>query len=1544
MGLSILIIIFSILILLSPYILAIIIRIVFREHIKSLSVKNYHTFTKILIKNRDFFIYIDSFSLFFTRSSAVLYLKSVSITMPSIPEQSPSKNQNQIPLSSITSILIRLLLSIFCKFFIVKLNKIEIKPPMALLLLGKGQLSFELDDHSGSITASLLVSRVSVSSSWMGSEISTILIKFVLPGHISFKSSLKNSETFITIGSISLKLDSIPAIKFPRNAQVPKPEDFSMKFLLKVHNLNLDLFSVPISLFSLEFAMNPLNLTVGLVDGDHLSQALHIPDLVIRENYGTIEVQSSCLMFSLEEVLLITSKILQAVRVQDVEEDSIERSENIGKKGLNKQIVEVNKKKLSIKLSRIEARFPGKQGSVIEVQDFVFSSSSNIEISANLLQVSSILKVTNFSFNDQALISVSFSELDASLTEDTIKEFVTLFSNFYRETFLPQASLAKIKPKEKKTVSLSFERISVFGHYPDGFKILITVDKFSATINPKSFSLFFLNSNIFDLETEKLHIISTTVCKVDKDYNQGTANITVLGEEIGINLPRKYYLARAVLKFLRGTHKIYKWCKFSFLQSHRSATYIAEKAKLELKFKDFKFIAEDDPLDHMNLKKMYVKPEEDVLRQMMTLQLVNNLLTLSCKSALVKLNNFELDTMDKLRSAIEDLDEFEMPGNEFFAVILAYDFTCLGRKVVMSIRDYPYEFCRISAVKFGGRSILTKNRVLYPIWAQYKHHSAIEVSCKEVDVVVGICLLRVMVDLMKILKYIFLLRSGTAQQMKKLDLIDFLRYFLHGSMNISVWCLRTFILRTISPYQYEYFNFDIATCEIQAKGESTSITCADLVFYKEETLIMSIPNTNLLMQYNILSKSKNHWIVSNNLVEKIDEFLVESINIVFNVGIVQSDKKFSIYCHLIDSDIIDDFLTLITNPPVYLIPARRPSSVRFFEKFNIIELRELKLFNLDVFIILNPESCEVAEPSDQNNQITCLKVPAVHLSADCVAQPENSLVPFMVKSAQGSCCNVLMLQNLENSERCLLKCFIIEYGYSCQDNHRVNIEGFEVFICNFFINLVTELVSTQPKSMKKIILNKKRLKTRKLGVKHHKMTSRVVLSGSISNPIISVLSEESESRILVKGGHSKFEIIENALKFDNFHKDTKKQVRFLIEIIECFIHHQDETLAPSKIFDSKEIQINLTIFSMPFNEIDFAHDCLNTDKFIWYKEKRINRVEFIVPELSSNIESEDFWVLIEVVKGYIGFIPKHQVSFSERLMEDEFKIYGGRELIAMFHENMKKSETSKASESNIVYFYLEKLNVVLKKSLKSIIDLDIQGFRFLVSTFTDKSCQKSLEVYKILMRSGLTEMISPLLMPGEEYLRSNNMVTLRILDRWIKGSEVFWPVIDHLEFLVYPLNINFSKEIYKDLYSYFFQNQEKESCKGRTRRISLPRFYKYIHLNDFKICITVTGWIPLKQSKITLKSFTRQNKFKTLQGVFDKIMKHELKSMINQIPSICIQNIGISKKNFLPSTEAPQRSNSFLDKLKRNKSEKSVDKVDMQKKEGIKLMFGKDFK
>jgi hypothetical protein len=1301
---------------------------------------------------------------------------------------------------------------------------------------------------------------------------------------------------------------------------------------LKVHELNLDLFSVLVSVFGLVFSADPLNLNVGLISGSSEMPAIHIPGLSIKEDSGVVVIDSSYVGVSIEEVILISSKVMNSsIKPEKFNEnETISASLDYQTGGLSSKM----KKPVALNLGRLEAKLPGSQGSVIELNEARLLVDSEIDFQVRLAEVPQVLKVHDFRLKDQKVLEVSISEIDAKLNEDIIKEFVGTIACFYRETLLT----ASKSPKEKKTVNLSFEHISVYGHYIDDFKILITVDKFSATINPKSFSLFFLNSNIFDLETSKHHIVSTTICKVDKDYNEGTANIHVFGEEIVINLPRKYYLARAVLKFLRGSHKIFKWCKFSFNQTHRSQTYIAEKAKLELKFKDFKFLAEDDPIDHLQLKKRNVDPDQDVVLQLKALRLVNSLLTLTCKSAFVKLNNFELDNMEKLRTALEEIDEFDMPYDEFFAVILAYDFTCLGRKVVISIRDYPYQFCKIASVKFGGRSILTKNRIFAPIWAQYKHHSNIEVSCKDVTVVLGICLLKVMMDLLKIFKFVFLLRSNSERQIRKLDLIEFFKYFLHGFMNVSITSLRTIILRTASPYIFEFFNFDIAACQVVAKGSSSKIDCKDLLFYKGETLIMSIPSTSLILEYDLNCKTRNHWIVSNNLLEKIEDLTVDSLNLQVQISILQQEKPFSVYYHLIDSSIIDDFLSLCTNPPVFLIPVRSKSPGHFFQKFSKIELKELKIYNLEVFIILNSEE-NLAE-----SLASCLKVPSVHLSAECVLQLENPLVPFMVRSAHGSCSNTLIVDCSEK-KKMLMKCFIMEYSYSVNENHFVNVEGLEVAICHFFIRMVRDLVSNQPENMKKFIQKKRKEKKerKKLGIKKKKMTSKVILTGTISKPVISVINEEEISRILLKGGSSKFEIIEESLKFDTGHKDTKKKVNFFISVIECILDKLAESLALSNIFNSKDMSICLTLFSLPFNHFDLARNCQATDEFFWYKEKRLNRVDFRFPEMSSSIESEDFWALMDIIKAYIGIIPDKNISYSERLMEDEFKIHGGRELVRTFNENMKKSVNKKASESTNLSFTLDDLKVVLKNSVNSIIDLKIEGFHFEISSFSDNSCQKFLEIHKILMNSGNTLMISPLLLNNDEYLSSSKMVTLRILDRWIQGKEVNWPIIDHLEFFLYPLNINFSKDIYKELYSYFF-NEDKETIEKRGRKIGLPRLYKYVHLNEFKICITVTGWIPLKQSKITLKSFTRQNKFKNLKGIFDKIMKRELKSMISQIPSICIQNIGISKKNFLPSTEVPQRSNSFFDKLKRNKTEKNMNNSDIQKKEGIKLMFGKDFK
>ena len=1494
-----------------PYILKTFLRIAFRKNIKSLQVNSYSSVKNISITTTQGTFQISLISFSITNSKIIISVHSFDCKL------NPKQSSNSVSLSSTRSLFLRLFLSIFSQFIIIKLENCKFSINDTKVSISKLVLYMNLIEPSGSIDTIILVTKCSVSNENFFLNFSRLNLKFSLPGIISFQSAYKSSAVTVTVGKLNFQLIKLQK---PSNDLKSPPPSFPGNIQLAVHQSRIQVFDLITSIFSLNFELIPLKFKAGLITGvNSIHPAIHIPNFQISEDdLGIINIQTEYFGFSVPDVLPVIFKLIGSAPQKSEKKQAL--------------------KPISIQIDTIEARFPNIQDSLIEFSTCQLYLHGITELSVASISIPGILNAIGFRFQVSDTIEVSTSSIDLRLNEGYLQDIVTCIATIFRENFTTPQNPEK--KTEKKTVNLAFDTISAYAHYADNFKILITVDKFTANLNPRSFNLFFFNSNIYDMETRKLHIISTSICRVNKFYNEGVANISVIGEEIGIYLPRNFYLARSVLKFLKGSFKVYKWCKFAFLQTQKSSTYIAERASLELKFKKFKFLAEDDAIDLVHVKKFHINSNENVFSQLLNMRMDGKLLSLTCSSALVRLNNFELDNIEKLRKVIQDLDDYQMPYNDFFAVILAYDFTCVGRKVCVNIRDYPYEICKIRTVKFGGRSILTKNRILVPIWAQYKHHSAIEVNCVDVTAVGGICMLKVLVDILQMVKYIFILKSNDTSSVQKLDLIDFLRYFLHGTMKVTISGLRTMILRTPSPYVYEYFNFDIGLCEILSQNNLIEVGCKDLLFYIEDTCIMNLPNVSIKSIYNIMCNAGNHWIITNNINEKLQDFTCSRIDLEAQVIIIQSEKRFSIYYHLVDSVIIDDFLSLHTNPPVFLLPYREKSPGRFFKKFGKIVLKDLKVCNLEIFLIMENEKFV-----DNENSSACLKIPTIHLSAECTRQYENILVPFIVNNAHGTCCNTVLVQHKGSGAELqdLLKCFSIEYNYSNTENHSVIIEGFEVFICNFFINLIAELIISQPGSMKKL-MKKKREITKKWGIKLKKTTGRRIMKGFIIKPTFTILSEEDESRVIIKGGEGEFFIFEENLKFDTLHKDTKKKVNFLMRSIECFVDQRDETLSISKIFDSKDICLNLTYFVLPFNEIDFARNCTAADEFVWYKEKRVNLLEIELPEVNSSIESEDFWVLMDIIKGYIGFIPKNQVSFSDRMMEDEFKIFGGKELVRLFNENIKKNVNNKPNESKVVLISLKNLNVTLKKSLTSIIELNLLGFHFQINTFNDNSCQKSLEIHKITMSSGNTIMISPLLLENEEYLNSNTMITLRILDRWVKGSEVFWPIIDHLEFLVFPLNINFSKEIYKELYAFFFNEEKECKNKGRQKRIKLPRLYRYVHLNEIKICISVTGWIPLNRSKITLKAFTRQNKFKTLQGVFDKIMKHELKTMISQVPSICIQNLGISKKNFLPSTDAPLRTNSFFDKLKRNKSAKAMTELDFQKKEGIKLMFGKDFK
>lgn len=1519
MGFSILLTVILGLIFLMPWLISIILRLFLHKYIKKITATGFFSFRNVKIVFGPNTLQIQKVSLcvatifqssdFLPEPSdqisevkvkkLLLLLEGVNLQISSIPKASSSKS------SVVGMLFLRLILTITASFLVIRAKNIEINAMKNNVHTTSAKVQMAVMED-GALVFHIFVTKLYINSAEVIGKVSETYIKIILPGEISFKRSIQDCEISIVIGKVSAKLSNLPQESSGKSGGVlPK----SINCL--IHKLHVELFTLNFVGYSVNFSLKPLSLNIALITGfDVTFPAIHIPQLQIsQDSLGAVNVSSKYLGISLIEVIPVIFKFIRP-------KPSSSSSSN-EKPSVNVPFL--------LSLDQIEARFPGSQGSAIEATTIRVSANSEIQVSAELITLGKYLNVVNFNTLINDSTKVSYASADLDLDEDIIKETIGCFAELYRAfPLLPKSN------GPKKTVKLNFLNSSVKGTYPDGFKLLVTVSQFTATILPKFLDLNFVSSTIYDLETQKHHIITTNICKVHKEYKHGTAEIEVIGDQIEIHLPRQYFLARAVIKFLRGSHKVYKWCKFAFLQVHRSHTHIPEKSNLTLTFRNFIFDADDHPIDMINIKKATLNPEDTIYPQLLTTNQTYPLLALTMKTATVKLNNLELDTMEKIKGYMGEIDDFSLPYDEFFAVMLAYDFTCVGKGLNVRVRDYPYDICEIKQIKFGGRTILTKNRLLTPIWACFKHHYDIEVCCLEVATCLGICHLKVLMDLMKIVKYLFFVKPSAPSSVKKLELVDFLRYFLHGKMTIIVKSCKNLLLKSSSPYVYEGFNLDIAECSIALEPNCIKSTVKGIQFYYGENYYLTLPLIKSQLDYEIECKNANHWVVYPNGQDMFADFRSSEINPSLQLSLIPEDTQNLTICYnLSNSPELTDFIALLSTPPVTLIPVREKSPAKFFKNFNKIELTHMKVVLCEIYLLI------------EGGDGAFLSIESINLSAHCEHLKDHLVLPWKVIKANGNCCNIKMVQYFpgQTDQKSLLDCSSIEYTYNQIDSNFLSIEDFIVFISPFFVNLITELVISRPVNVSKLFA-KKRGNNKKWGIRTQKFTIRSLLKGIIKGPKIALVNQDDDSKLVINGGTCEFDILEELLKFDIYHKDMKKRAKFSINKIECVLDENQEDLTLPVIFSTKGIDMFLTYFTCPASKIDFARNCENIDENIWYKEKRVNRLEISLPEVAAGIESSEFWSIIEIVKDFIGFIPKNRVSVSERLMEDEFRSFGGKELVKMFNDNSKKILSVRTTESKLLRIIVQKLTVSLKRNSATLIELTMNGIKFNTTNYNDLSCQKSLEIHKIEMKHGNTVMITPLLAGNEEYLPSNIMLNLRILDRWVRGSQTLWPVVDHHEFLVFPLKLNFSKEIYKDLYAFFF-NEDKPKSKSSYRRIKLPRLYKYIHQNEIKICITVTGWIALNNSKITIKPFTRQNKFKTFQGLFDKIMNHGLKCIISQVPSICIQNLGISKKNFIPSTEPNKK---LLDKLKKKKPEESLTEQDLQKNEGIKLMFGKNFK
>jgi hypothetical protein len=500
---------------------------------------------------------------------------------------------------------------------------------------------------------------------------------------------------------------------------------------------------------------------------------------------------------------------------------------------------------------------------------------------------------------------------------------------------------------------------------------------------------------------------------------------------------------------------------------------------------------------------------------------------------------------------------------------------------------------------------------------------------------------------------------------------------------------------------------------------------------------------------------------------------------------------------------------------------------------------------------------------------------------------------------------------------------------------------------------------------------------------------------SIHTPQISLQNESSLAQMLIIASAATTEIFEEVLPFDRDAIDLKRKICISFASMETFVAPGMIDLGRPvfwlestteltgafqetaenfcnlegllrRVFIARDFQCDIQMFRLPYYYYDFALNTIAQDKNRWNLELRTNKVEISLPDLQCSMESEHAWTVIDVIQNILVQRDSHpNESVNEVSKTEEIDRFGMNEVAQML--------LSKTSSSNFVKrprmlkhvtVSAPKISLRMTKNCEVMLAVELQRLAFTVDLFSDRSSQKILELHRVDVLHNGNTVLKPLVPVAEQYLDANCMFTLRLVDRIEKGKlSGHWQVFDHVEVFLFPLFIDITKAVYDDIYEFFFpkitelDDSQKEALlvpthgkpklkqrsvkklKPLSKRRRLPGLFKYCHINEVKLELTVRGWIS--ETKLVMEPMKVQEKFWTCQEMFDKLMKSATKSALKQLPSILLQSMGREKKDFLPARVSNRKSFFNLFKKKRSSDTEAFEEARREEDDrNWKLMFG----
>lgn len=307
--------------------------------------------------------------------------------------------------------------------------------------------------------------------------------------------------------------------------------------------------------------------------------------------------------------------------------------------------------------------------------------------------------------------------------------------------------------KPGKNVNLDFVNVSAAFTFATDEAIRAEVARFQVDITAaeKLLHLSFSQSNLYLTETIEKLLLTCQDLSVSKKYTvkgkEMVAEIEVEGGGIDLLVPELYPWGRAVFKSTVNIVGGIRWTLGLLFPGKVRVPHVVlmETAVTTLTLARVKVVIMDGSLHNSIRKKLLLKPESDIYPQLKSLP-DTPFLILSFDMTTGVFDNTRLSNAKAALSALQEIDPFEIPAEDYFAFVMANDLKMVFSGCSGQLRDYPWKLYKVATLTLKGRSMITKNRLPLHNWSRWKIHSNMGIRLDQVEFTLGLCLRSTLID------------------------------------------------------------------------------------------------------------------------------------------------------------------------------------------------------------------------------------------------------------------------------------------------------------------------------------------------------------------------------------------------------------------------------------------------------------------------------------------------------------------------------------------------------------------------------------------------------------------------------------------------------------------------------------------------------------------------------------------------------------------------------------------------------------------------------